>query len=105
MAKGGVESVCESMVSVMEAHTPSLRAILDQKRLEDELMVAWNGEDVYHCEAVVKEALGTYWGQCKSLANREGHFIRRSENISILYKKKACCQGCRRRPFPMKLHQ
>ena len=81
VAKGGVESVCESMVGVMEAHTPSLRAILDQRRLEDELLVAWNGEDVYHCEAVVKEALGTYWGQCKSLANREGHFIRRSENI------------------------
>ena len=23
----------------------------------------------------------------------------------LRYKKKACCAGCRRRPFPMELHQ
>ena len=45
IVKGGVESVCESMVSVMEAHTPSNRVILNQERLEDEIMVSWNGED------------------------------------------------------------
>ena len=83
VAKGGMESVCESIMSVMEAHTPSLRAILNQERLEDEVMVAWNGEDVFHCDAVVKEALDSYWGQCKMVTNRGGgHFIRRSDNIN-----------------------
>ena len=52
VARGGLESVCETMVSVMEAHTPSLRGILDQRRLEDEILVAWNGEDVFHCDQV-----------------------------------------------------
>ena len=82
VAKGGVESVCESMVCVMEAHTPSLSAIINQERLEDEVMVAWNGEDVFHCDAVVKEALDSYWGKCKMVTNRGGHFIRRSDNIN-----------------------
>ena len=43
---------CVVAVSVMEAHTPSLRGILDQRRLEDEILVAWNGEDVFHCDQV-----------------------------------------------------
>ena len=54
VAMGGVESVCESMVSVMEAHTPAGRVLLDQERLEDEIIVAWNGDDIYHCDKVVK---------------------------------------------------
>ena len=81
VAMGGLESVCESMVSVVEAHTPAFRAILDQQRLEDEVIVAWNGEDTFHCDPVVKEALETYWGSCKTLSNRDGHFVRRSEHI------------------------
>ena len=36
VAKGGVELVVESMVSVVEAHTLSSRGILNQERLEDE---------------------------------------------------------------------
>ena len=85
---GGLESVCESMVSVVEAHTPASRAILDQQRLEDEVMVAWNGEDTFHCDPVVKEALETYWGSCKTLSNRDGHFVRRSDHIKsyMVYK-------------------
>ena len=81
VAKGGVESVVESMVSVVEAHTPSSRGILNQERLADEITVAWNGEDVVHCDALVKEAMLSYTGQYKLLGNREGHFVRRSENI------------------------
>ena len=81
VAMGGLESVCESMVSVVEAHTPASRAILDQKRVEDEVMVAWSGEDTFHCDSVVKEALETYWGSCKTLSNRDGHIVRRSDHI------------------------
>ena len=76
------------MVSVVEAHTPSSRAILDQQRLEDEIQVAWNGEDTFHCDAVVTEALASYWGSCKTLGNREGHFIR-SEDIKTYAISKA----------------
>ena len=43
VAKGGVESVVESMVSVMEAHTPASRGLLNQQRIEDEMMVSWKG--------------------------------------------------------------
>ena len=81
VAKGGVESVEESMVSVVEAHTPSSRGILKQERLEDESLVAWNGEDVVHCDPLVREALALYSSQYKMEGNKEGHFIRRSENI------------------------
>ena len=81
ICQGGVESVVESMVSVLEAHTPSVRGILNQERLENEVMVAWNGEDVFHCDSVVKEALKTYWEGKKDTKNRQGHFVRRSEDI------------------------
>ena len=37
VARGGVESVVESMVSVMEAHTPASRGLLNQKKIEDEI--------------------------------------------------------------------
>lgn len=30
---------------------------------------------------MVEEALGTYWAKSKDLANRGGHFVRRSQNI------------------------
>ena len=43
VAKGGVESVAESMVSEVETHTPSSRGILKHKRFEDESFVALNG--------------------------------------------------------------
>ena len=40
VAKGGVESLVESMVSVVKAHTPSSTGILNQERMEDEVMGA-----------------------------------------------------------------
>jgi hypothetical protein len=40
VAKGEVESVEESMVSVVEAHTPSSRGIIHQNGLEDETIVS-----------------------------------------------------------------
>ena len=81
VAKGGVESVVESMVSVVEAHTPPSRGILKQERLEDEALFAWNGEDVVHCDPLVREALALYCSKYKKDGDKGGHFIRRSENI------------------------
>ena len=57
VAKGGVESLVESMVSVVEAHNTSSRGILHQERLEDEVMVVWNGEDVMNCDSLVRETM------------------------------------------------
>ena len=47
VAKGGVESLVESMVSVVEAQNLSSRGISNQESLEDEVMVAWNGKDCH----------------------------------------------------------
>ena len=49
VAKGSVESAVNSVVSVEQTHRSSSRGILDKERLEDETLVAWNGEDVVHC--------------------------------------------------------
>ena len=77
-----MESVVESMVSVVEAHTPASRGILNQQRLEDEVMVAWNGEDTVHCDPLVREALSSYCSSYKRKGFSDGHFVRRSENIN-----------------------
>ena len=76
VAKGGVESVVESMVSVMEAHSSPLRGLLDQERIENKMMIAWNGEDLYHCDSIVKEALESYFSDCKCNGDKAGHFVR-----------------------------
>ena len=68
----------ESMVSVVEAHTPASRGIIPQNRLEDETIVSWNGEDVMHCDPIVKDAIRAYISQYKMQSNREGHFVRRN---------------------------
>ena len=90
VAKGGVESVVESMVSVVEAHTPSSRGILNQERLEDEVMVAWNGEDVVHCDFLVKEALLSFTSQYKMTGHRDGHFVRKKNKNLILCNLRGC---------------
>ena len=47
--------------------------------LKTQMMVAWrNGEDIYHCDSVVDEALDIYLSKCKREGDREGHFIRQS---------------------------
>ena len=38
-------------------------------------MVSVNGEDVVHCDSVVKEALSKFWGV------NDWHFVRRSSNV------------------------
>ena len=79
VARGGVESVVESMASVMEAHTPASRGLLNQKRIEDEILVSWNGEDIYHCDGVLREAMKVY----------KGNFIRRSGKVKDYLVSKA----------------
>ena len=79
VARGGVESVVESMVSVMEAHSPASRGLLNQQRIEDEMMVSWNGEDLYHCDGVVGEAMRAY----------KGNFITRSGRVNDYFVSKA----------------
>ena len=43
--------------------------------------MSWNGEDVMHCDPIVKEALRAFTSQYKMQINREGHFVRRNKNI------------------------
>ena len=45
------------------------------------MFVALNGPEVVHCSSIVKEAMKHYWDSSKDEKNREGHFVRRSENI------------------------
>ena len=63
-----------------------------QERLNDEGLVAWNGdspvdhifpigEDVVHFDSLVSEALTLYSSQYKKEGFQEGYFIRKSENI------------------------
>ena len=73
----------------MEAHSSSLRGLTDQQRLEHEMMVAWNGENIYHCDSVVNEALDSYLSKCKREGDKDGHFIRRSSNIKSFVVSKA----------------
>ena len=66
VAKGSVESAVDSMVSVVETHRSSSRGILNKERLEDETLVAWNGEDV---------VLALYSSEYKMEGYKERHFI------------------------------
>ena len=75
-----VESVIESWISVLEHHA-SKRRNLGQERIEDELEIAINGPTVPQADNVLKEALNDYWKDSKNRNNRDGHYIRRSENI------------------------
>ena len=84
----GIKSIVESWVSIAEHHSSKLRN-LSQKRLEHEMMIAINGPEVVHCDSVVKEAIAMYWSSSKMTANREGHWVRRSNNIKCYTVSKA----------------
>ena len=43
--------------------------------------MAINGPLVQHADEIIKTALKKYWEKSKSLTDRSGHFVRRSENI------------------------
>ena len=91
-----VESVIESWISVLEHHS-SKRRDLGEERLEDEMETAINGPSIVHSESVVKEALRNYWKDAKDKNNRDGHFIRRSENIKS-YNVSKCVDNIRAVP-------
>ena len=55
-----MNSAVDSMVSVVQTHRSSSRGILNKERLEDETLVAWIGEDVVHCDPLVREVLALY---------------------------------------------
>ena len=57
------------MVSVLEVHNTSSRGILNQERLEDEVMVAWIGEDVMNCDSLVRETMISFTSQYKMLGH------------------------------------
>ena len=63
------------MVSVVQTHRSSSRGILNKERLEDETLVAWIGEDVVHCDPLVREVLALYSSKHKMEGYKEGHFI------------------------------
>ena len=44
-------------------------------------MVAVNGCEIFHCNSLVKEAMGKYWSNSKRREDLHGHFVRRSSNI------------------------
>jgi hypothetical protein len=77
----GVESICETWVSILEHHSPATRGIIIQSRLDDECMVAINGPELVNCDDVVKESNASYWSKFKREGDRLGHFVRRSGKI------------------------
>ena len=40
------------------------------------------------CDVIIKEALTAYWSKSKDDHNREGHWIRRSQDIKIYMASK-----------------
>ena len=96
----GIESVVESWVSTAEHHSSKLRNI-SQERLEHEMMIAINGPEVVHCDGVVKEGMAMYWANSKMTGNREGHWVRRSEDIKCYTTSKAVDSIVHKKPkFP-----
>ena len=75
MISMSVESMAESWISVLEAHSTKTRG-LEQVSMEVEMMVAVNGPECVYSAAVVEEALSLYWSKAKLDSQREGHFFR-----------------------------
>ena len=76
-----VESVVESWVSVYENHSNKHRPITNE-RAEREVAVAVNGPLVQHADSLIKEALKDMFKDAKDVKNRNGHFVRRTQNIA-----------------------
>ena len=85
----GVEAICETWVSQMELHSPATRTLIDLERYEDETMVAINGPEINHCDSLVKEAMSDYWRKFVRKGDRQGHFVRRGDNIASWTVSKA----------------
>ena len=83
-----VESVVESWISVYEAHSNKHRPISNE-RAEMEVCVAVNGPKVQHADSLIRRSLRLMFSQSKSLGDRDGHFVRRSENVKDYMVSKA----------------
>ena len=83
-----VESVVESWISVLEHHSSKQRG-LKEESIQTEMMIACNGPPVQHSMSVVEGGMKRYWTKAASVKDRDGHFIRRSENIKSFQVSKA----------------
>ena len=81
----GVESICETWVSIKERHSPSTR--VNHEQYEYKTLIAINGPEVVHCDSLVKESMEDYWRQFLRSGDRGGHFVRRSDKILNLTKQ------------------
>ena len=75
-----VEAVVESWVSVLEHHSSKTRGLGDDA-VKTEMMISINGPEIQHCDPIVAEAMNNYWKNSVMKGNRDGHFVRRSQNI------------------------
>jgi hypothetical protein len=75
MVSMSVESMAESWISVLEAHSTKTRG-LEQLSMEVEMMVAVNGPKCVYSAPVVEEALSLYWSGAKRDSQKQGHFFR-----------------------------
>ena len=75
MVSMSVESMADSWISVLEAHSTKTRG-LEQLSMETEMMVAVNGPECVFSSSVVEEALSLYWTKATLESQREGHFFR-----------------------------
>ena len=76
----GLESIVESWISVYEAHSNKHRPIY-KFRADNEIVIAVNGPLKQHADDVIKKALGSMFGEKKSVLDKSGHFVRRSQKI------------------------
>ena len=85
-------AVCsvQCAVSVMENHCSKVRGITNQEKLENEVQVAINGQEVQHCRGIVMEAMRVGEGG--------GHFIRRSINTKRYTVSKAVDTLAKKKP-------
>ena len=76
-----VESVVESWVSIYESHSNKHRPISND-RAEMEVSLAVNGPLLQHADKLIKETIKEMFKDSKNVNNRDGHFVRRMENIA-----------------------
>ena len=76
-----VESVVESWVSIYESHSNKHRPISND-RAEMEVCLAVNGPLLQHADPLIKKAIKEIYKDSKDVNNRDGHFVRRNQNIA-----------------------
>ena len=72
--KVSCESVLESLVSIFENHY-DVRRNMNEKSTSEEFMIAINGPNLSHADAVIKEAMNSYWNSRQS-GQGTWHFFR-----------------------------